>query len=140
MLVHSPFPSLLLFLPRPNIFFILRNPIMIALVYPCCYRDEHILPYAHIVQVYASPPLIGRIPLSRSLLILIPPVFFVFIYSYLYHSHPWKMGSRHHIGKRCIFVGRRDCRSASVLRHWDSVLFFAYPLGGANLLILIFYH
>lgn len=69
-----------------------------------------------------------------------PPVFSLLIPSCLYHPTPRKMGSRHHIGKRYIFVGRRDCRSASVLRHWGSVLFFAYPSGGVTLLILIFYH
>lgn len=53
------------------------------------------------------------------------------------NTHSWKMRCTYHIGKRRIFVCRRDCRSASVLRHWDSVLFFAYPMGGVNLLILI---
>lgn len=53
------------------------------------------------------------------------------------NTHSWKVRCTYHIGKRRIFVGRRDCRSASVLRHWDSVLFFAYPMGGVNLLILI---
>ena len=71
---------------------------------------------------------------------LTPPVFSLFIVSYFQYSHPRKMGSRHHIGKRRIFVGRRDCRSAFVLCLRDRSLFFAYPVsGGVILLILIFY-
>lgn len=64
-----------------------------------------------------------------------PPVFSLLIMSYLQHSHPRKMGSRHHIGKARIFVGRRDCRSASVLCPRDRFEFFAYPnsfMGGGK--------
>ena len=59
-------------------------------------------------------------------------ILLLYIVTKLNYSHSWKMGSCHHIGKRRIFVCRRDCRSASVLRHWDSVLFFAYPMGGGK--------
>lgn len=47
--------------------------------------------------------------------------------SYLYHCRPRKMGSRHYIGKRHIFVCRRDCRDATVRCCWGNSSFFAYP-------------
>lgn len=61
----------------------------------------------------------------------------------LYYPASRKMGSRHHIGKRRIFVGRRDCRSASVLRLRGRSAFFAYPLTvlrGVICLIIFLYH
>lgn len=93
---------------------------------------------------YSITPVAPRMrifPLSRRFFMRMPPVFWLLIMSYFHHSHPRKMGSCHHIGKAGIFVGCRDCRSASVLCLRDRFEFFAYPIsfmGGVNLLIINF--
>lgn len=60
----------------------------------------------------------------------------IFIVTYLYHSRPRKMGNSHYIGKRHIFVCRRDCRNAPVFCQRGKSSFFAYPMGGVNLLFI----
>lgn len=76
-------------------------------------------------------------PLPLPLLLLPSPYFF--ISSYLYYASSRIVGSRHYIGKRDIFVCCRDCRDCPVFAQWGNSSFFAYPLtgGGVNLLILI---
>ena len=59
----------------------------------------------------------------------------IFIVTYLYHSRPRKMGNSHYIGKRHIFVSRRDCRNAPVFCQRGKSSFFAYPMGGGKFVI-----
>lgn len=109
---------------------------LVAIAYPCSYATTNILVINVGIAVKPYPPLIGIFRVANNLFSRTPPVAFFFIVSYLYHPHSRKMRSRYHIGKRRIFVCRRDCRSASILGLWCGVLFFAYPLGGVNLLFI----
>lgn len=114
-------------------------PIVVTLIHTGCYGYEYVLPHLHIIEIEALPPRMRIFPLSRRFFMRMPPVFWLLIMSYLHHSHPRKMGSCHHIGKAGIFVGCRDCRSASVLCLRDRFEFFAYPIsfmGGVNLLLI----
>ena len=134
--------------PHCSCFFQVRKPLSFLNLYyivcrisinPCAYDRWYFTAYiVYLTKLSVNdiyPIGGGNLKNSNIGLILL-----LYIVTKLNYSHSWKMGSCHHIGKRRIFVCRRDCRSASVLRHWDSVLFFAYPLGCVNLLILIFNH
>ena len=75
-----------------------------------------------------APP---RIIVSRRT----PPVAFLLIVTYLYHSTPRIVPSVEHIRKRCVFIRCSQRRRTSILCLRCRYLFLANPWGGGKLIV-----
>ena len=122
-------PSLRPLIAQLNIF-IHTHKIHTVGVYPRLNRTCDIA-CTLIIGVYPNVWLINlppRIIVSRRT----PPVAFLLIFTYLYHSTPRIVPSVEHIRKRCVFIRCSQRRRTSILCLRCRYLFLANPLGGGK--------